>query len=227
MRLLLFLFVASAQAKTAVISFGFGDRYDFIKTHVHENRNSYCEIHGYDCLLSQQDVMEKCSESLDFLHLIDPIAWFKIIAIRGCLFHYESVLWLDMDSIIVNKTMSVPDLQAECGGKAAITAGNRCGARTNTGLMVFKHSKEAYDILSFILKESVDPVTRADSWWENRAVEDAVVNETQDICVLRDTVEYFPSRPDCSPRTSNAFLAHTAGGHAERSYLNQLLELRP
>ena len=130
------------RSETAVVSLGFGSRYwPELSAHVRANRADYCQRHGYHCLLSMSDLMTNCSHDLDSLHLVDPPSWSKVVAIRSCLRHYATVAWIDMDAVIVNRSITIESIAEECPGKSVLVSGNTCDPppSTNGGFLVVRH----------------------------------------------------------------------------------------
>jgi hypothetical protein len=111
-----------------------------ILDHMKENRKSYAEYHGYDTLLTVDDITKQCNSTLGkYVHLIDPMLWFKVAIFMECLTTYHQVAWIDVDALILNRNCSIVQiLQENCGvaNSKFFVSGDDClikSPKLNTG----------------------------------------------------------------------------------------------
>lgn len=95
----LFSLVQLHALKIAVVSMAVGEKYQQAVYPGFINKQTYCEIHGYDFFY--------ITESLDPSR---HCAWSKIKAIENVLANYDWVFWTDADSLIMNPNIPLEKL---------------------------------------------------------------------------------------------------------------------
>lgn len=103
-----------------------------------KNKRHYCGKHGYDLLIAN--------------HLVNktrPTAWSKILALKHYLKDYDVLLWVDVDTIILNTDVQMHQLMSIHGRLhddwALLLAED--GNGPNTGMMLIRNTPAAHELL--------------------------------------------------------------------------------
>ncbi|GBB93376.1 hypothetical protein RclHR1_02160002 [Rhizophagus clarus] len=139
------------------------------------NKREYAEMHGYAFI----------SRSVEFAqnaYRDRKLVWGKVDAIEKLLPYYEWIIWLDMDAIFVNKSLTVEHLlemfEERVGGKEEFEKINMIVARPvgdrmiNAGVFLIRNSDWAKDFLRRGIQARYD-LSYADSL-EQAAMRDAI-----------------------------------------------------
>jgi hypothetical protein len=191
--------------------------------HMKGNRKSYAAYHGYDVLLAIDDITKQCNSTLNkYVHLIDPIAWFKVAILIECLRIYQRLVWIDVDALILKKNRSIDEILLEnCkfGNSKFFLAGDDCymkSPKLNTGFWIIEQSLTSSNILEQVLRLSEDNNIRYHEHWENHAV---ILNyrfnqETRkNVCIGNTSLVWYPNtKNECQKSDPNNFIRHWAGG---------------
>jgi hypothetical protein len=191
--------------------------------HMKGNRKSYAAYHGYNVLLAIDDITKQCNSTLSkYVHLIDPIPWFKVAILIECLRVYQRVVWIDVDALILKQSRSIDKILREnciLGNSKFFVAGDDCcikSPKLNTGFWIIEQSLTSFNILEQVLRLSEDNKVRYHEHWENHA---AILNyrsnqETRkNTCIGNTSLVWFPStRNTCQKFDRNNFIGHWAGG---------------
>ncbi|MBA3721548.1 MAG: class I SAM-dependent methyltransferase [Parachlamydiaceae bacterium] len=158
----------------AVVSLAAGDEYQKIVNLSVENKNSYCQQHGYDFICGK--------ESLDPSR---PIQWTKIPLILKAMENpsYKWIFWTDADSLIMNLATPVEELIDEKYN--FIIAKDFNGI--NAGQFLIKNCDWSKEFLKNIYAhtECIDH-----PWWSQKAM----IIEFEQKPPLQTFVKYIPQR---------------------------------
>lgn len=132
----------STGSRLAVISghLGTAPYLDFVK----ENHRRYCARHGYDYHFYSPDRWEGFSTD----NPIVDFGWVKVAAARNFLSGYESVFWIDSDSIFSKESKSLDDLTA-----------------TTRDLVITGDTWDVFNTGHFLLRSGWFSEHFLDTWW--------------------------------------------------------------
>lgn len=135
----------------------------------------YAKKHGMDCLIlpiKNRPYRQR------------PPAWDKILLINSALKHYKLVMWIDADAIIVDPTRNIRKVL-----RSDVPLHLVFHRRTpNTGMMVFRRSKKAFELLEAIWNRTA---YINHPWWEQAALMDVLGYDPNDQnCRFRGKTKY-------------------------------------
>jgi hypothetical protein len=141
------------------------------------NKIEYAEKYGYA-------FVARSAEFAQQIYRRRRLVWGKIDAIEKVLPYYEWLLWLDMDAIFVNRSLSIEDLLKTCekraGGKKAFEKINLVVARPvgdkmiNAGVFLIRNTDWSRDFLRRGVQSRYDLVETGSL--EQQAIRDAIKN---------------------------------------------------
>lgn len=102
---------------------------------VRENRRNYAKYHGYDAAVDLPSFVRLCHSAsiARVLHLLEPLAWLKPAVIIECLHHYERVVWIDTDVLLLDFNKSIDQIMNSTLGTATVPgAGTAATPATTT-----------------------------------------------------------------------------------------------
>jgi hypothetical protein len=116
----------------------------------------YARRHGYD-LHVYRDQVERSR----------PAPWSKILILRELVQRYDVVVWLDADTVIVDRRYDIADELREDAFLYLVEHTVRGEVRPNTGVMLLRGGDEALAFLDAVW--ALDRYVNH-RWWENAAV---------------------------------------------------------
>ncbi|CAG8435424.1 981_t:CDS:2 [Funneliformis mosseae] len=165
-----------------------------------QNKREYAEKHGYA-------FVPRSSEYAQQNYRKREEVWGKIDAVEKILPYYEWLIWLDMDAIFTNRTLSVENLLEMCtervGGKEAFENINFIVARPigddmiNAGVFLIRNTEWAVDFIRDGIQARRDRAYRGMK--EQQAMRDAIKHPRWEPNVLfldgdDHTINTFPDR---------------------------------
>lgn len=117
-----------------------------------------------------------------------PAAWNKVVLLNHMLKGYETVIWLDADTMIVNPANDIrPELDPQI---PMHVVAHRIGRKTipNTGVWVCRNDPRTFELLESVWShtEFID-----DGWWEQAALMDLIGYEPRERkCRFRGPTPY-------------------------------------
>ncbi|CAB4479475.1 hypothetical protein RhiirA1_442993 [Rhizophagus irregularis] len=165
-----------------------------------QNKRDYAEKHGYA-------FVSRSTEFVQQLLRKRKEVWGKIDAVEKVLPYYEWLIWLDMDAIFVNRTLSIEDLlkmsEEKVGGKKEFEKINFIVARPigddmiNAGVFLIRNSDWARDFIRNGIQARRDRAYRGMK--EQQAMRDAIKqpNWKPNVLYLNGddhTINTFPDR---------------------------------
>jgi hypothetical protein len=120
-----------------------------------------------------------------------PAAWSKVVLIHHLLKTYDTVVWLDADTIVVDPGT---DIRTELDPRAPMhVVAHRLGRKTipNTGVWICRRDPRTFELLAAIWNhtEFVN-----DGWWEQAALMDLIGFEPRErVCRFRGPTLYTSS----------------------------------
>jgi hypothetical protein len=140
-----------------------------------QNKREYAERHGYA-------FVSRSTEFVQQVYRRRREVWGKIDAVEKVLPYYEWLVWLDMDAIFVNRTLSVESLlkmsEERVGGKENFDKINLIVARPvgddmiNAGVFLIRNSEWARDFIRAGVQSRIDRAYRGMK--EQQAMRDAI-----------------------------------------------------
>src|SRR5574343_1531469 len=121
--------------------------FDYIKFH-DSNVQDYCNKYGYTYIKYKQIPTNL------------PVYWWKIYEIDKLLNnnYYDYILWMDSDSIIVNKSYTIEQLISNCNNKDLIIGHDAGDSNTfNAGIFLIKNTNIMKNFIKDCLKTVDDP----------------------------------------------------------------------
>ncbi|MDF2659980.1 MAG: hypothetical protein K0Q94_2771 [Paenibacillus sp.] len=119
-----------------------------------------------------------------------PTAWSKVIVLNHMLKLYDTVMWLDADTIIVNPGV---DIRSELDPLVPVhMVAHRLGRRTipNTGVWVCRNDPRTFELLEAIWNHTEFV---HDGWWEQAALMDLIGYEPRGrVCRFREPTAFTP-----------------------------------
>jgi hypothetical protein len=145
----------AAVSDRVIVSLGTGAQEQLLRLASHSFA-PYARRYGYDLRL-HTDVVDPSR----------PAPWSKIPLLRDLVLRYETVVWLDADTVIVDRSA---DIAEEMHPKAILHLVEhtvRGEQRPNTGVMVLRGGQESAAFLDEVwrMEKYIDH-----RWWENAAV---------------------------------------------------------
>ncbi|RIA98999.1 Glycosyltransferase Family 34 protein [Glomus cerebriforme] len=141
-----------------------------------KNKREYAEKYGYA-------FVPRSTEFIQQIYQKRRAVWGKIDAIEKVLPYYEWLLWIDMDAIFVNRSISIEKLLKDCeeraGGKKAFEKINLIIARPvgdkmiNAGVFLVRNSDWARDFFRHGVQPRYDLSTGRNSL-EQQAIRDSI-----------------------------------------------------
>ncbi|GES91189.1 glycosyltransferase family 34 protein [Rhizophagus clarus] len=165
-----------------------------------QNKREYAEKHGYA-------FVSRSTEFVQQLLRKRKEVWGKIDAVEKVLPYYEWLIWLDMDAIFVNRSLSIEDLLKMCeekvGGRKEFEKINFIVARPvgddmiNAGVFLIRNSDWARDFIRNGIQARRDRAYRGMK--EQQAMRDAIKrpNWKPNVLYLNGddhTINTFPDR---------------------------------
>lgn len=203
---------------------------DVLLSKVFQNRINYSRIHNYETALNINEFNDKCSTHIgESLHLVEPMAWSKVLLFYECLKNFRRVVWIDADAVILAESRSIDSILSDSNcpqyQRGFAVAAEDCNRppQFNTGFWLVDNSTASRDILRQIIHSSRDPKVRYHQHWENHGA--VTVHRRNSsvkslVCKLDKSLFWFPttkslSKGDyaCQVKTKNMFLAHWAGNY--------------
>ena len=196
--------------------------------HLFQNRMIYTSRHGYDLIYEVGDMNNKCKTFAgNYVHFIQPTPWVKLVVFSECLKIYQTVVWIDADALIINHSLSLEQIIAECplDGRGFIVSGNECDPwpSLNTGFWIIKNTSFSHRALSVILNYSRnEDVRNYRGWYEQYSVIKLYQEEESSrkfVCITPSSLSWFPvvlkkqRVINCQTRKPDNFLVHWAGAH--------------
>lgn len=121
--------------KIAVVSMRIGDEYRRITYHTHNNKEEYCQKHGYDLIEADQS-----------LNPNKPVHWTKILLLMKHLADYDCLVWLDADLYVMNYDIKIEDyIEEKMNGKDFAVASDF--NMTSTGVLIVKNTEWCKEFL--------------------------------------------------------------------------------
>ena len=196
--------------------------------HLIQNRMIYTSRHGYDLIYDVGDINFKCKTFVGrYVHFIQPPHWVKLVLFDECLKAYQTVVWIDADALIIDHTLSLEQIIAECPleGRGFVVSGNDCDPwpSLNTGFWIMQNTTFSHRALSAILNYSRNEDTRNHrTFYEQYSLiklyqDDEVSRKF--VCITRTSLTWFPTLrknkklTNCQARKHDNFLVHWAGSH--------------
>lgn len=119
-----------------------------------------------------------------------PSAWSKIVLLNHMLKSYETVMWLDADTIFVNPYV---DIRKELDPNVPMhMVAHRLGSKTipNTGVWICRRSPRTFELLEAIWNKTE---FIRDGWWEQAALMDLIGYEPRGrVCRFRAPTRFTP-----------------------------------
>lgn len=118
-------------------------------------------------------------------------SWYKIVLLRRLLPHYERILWIDSDALLVGKE----DIQDHLDDSMISLCEDKNGI--NCGVMAWRQSQEALDLLDEIYSkvEFLDHI-----WWEQAALMEILPRIRDKVQILPKVWNSYPSDFDAEPQ---------------------------
>lgn len=140
--------------RKALATFGWGRSVPFLDLSLPTFRD-YADRHGYDLILYSQ----RCDR---------PLAWCKIPLLQELLAHYDFVLWIDADAIILDASTDLATVIPDDAYQAVVVVegDEQFGELPNTGVWAMRAVPRAKELLDAIWAQE-DLIDAP--WWENRA----------------------------------------------------------
>jgi galactosyl transferase GMA12/MNN10 family len=138
-----------------IVSLGTGPQESLLRL-ARRSFTPYARRHGYD--------LDLHTEIVDGAR---PAPWSKIPLLRDLVLRYETVVWLDADTVIVDRSVDIADEVVREAFLYLVEHTVRGEPRPNTGVMLLRGGEEAASFLDEVwaLKSYVHH-----RWWENAAV---------------------------------------------------------
>lgn len=144
-----------AVSRRALVSIGAGPQRRLLAL-AQRSFRPYAKRHGYDLVLRDESPSDG-----------RPPAWGKVVLLRQLAQHYETLVWLDADLVIVDGRRDIA-LELEDGHDIAMAEHSYGGSQMlNSGVMVLRGGEPATSFLDAIW--SLDEFTHH-RWWENAAI---------------------------------------------------------
>jgi hypothetical protein len=114
---------------------------------------SFAARHGYDVIVGSGASADR------------PAPWGKILLLQNLLKHYDTVLWVDADVLIVDESEDLPPLPAD--RFQALVEQRASGAVANTGVWLLRAGPDADAFLEQVWQA---PSGVSHRWWEQASV---------------------------------------------------------
>jgi hypothetical protein len=116
----------------------------------------YAARHGYELAL--------CNETLDASR---PAPWSKIALLRRLAATHDVILWLDADTVVVDRTLDIAGELEEDRFLYLVEHHTKEGRMPNSGVMLLRGGEQTIAFLDDVYAQE-DLVTHR--WWENAAI---------------------------------------------------------
>lgn len=130
--------------KIGVCTLSIGETYKKYTRYTLQNKNIYCEKHGYT-LIEDESVYNKDK----------PIPWSKLILLLKYLSDYDYLVWIDADIYIMNNEIKIENLIEKYNNVDII-----CGSdwrMPNTGVLIIKNTEFSKEFLQKVYDNEYDP----------------------------------------------------------------------
>ena len=121
-----------------------------------QNKQDYCDRHGYDYI-----------EINDTLDPARPTSWSKLLAVEKYLQNYCWLFWTDPDTVIVNQRIKLQDIIVDFSDATMIAGADDNGI--NCGVFLMRNCNAAYKLITdaYNMTQYVNHC-----YWEQRAIMD-------------------------------------------------------
>ena len=172
--------VPSHPNSTVIVTFYSGPLYETIESTIRQNRQLYCDRHGYICVTPNH--MQPCMPGLweeAAYSIMEPAPWAKMVVLIRCLeSNFYRVVWLDADLVIVNLDLPIEAYEAmneDRGRKihhaeSALFFAQDKHSHFNTGMMIAHNTEMTFNLFTKALQMSKDNAVRHHPWWEQQAL---------------------------------------------------------